>query len=235
MGGLVGWFPNPGYRGLARAASLRNLRWRGAGWVFPGDLAGWLRRGGSWGGRGLPRAERPGNRVTEHRQVLLARSRVRAGTGAAQTGRCAGQEASVLHARAGGCISTRCRARPNFQKLAEKSGEAIWGDAPTLCCAQGPAGPDVLLLRDLCTRAPAFGVPPPTVTGPVGETPHVCSHQKRGEAVGRGSALVAGWTLMVARDLRRRRGRVKWPEPLCGDAVRGSAQVVWHDLGVQPQ
>lgn len=63
--------------------------------------------------------------------------------------------------------------------------------------------PYVLLLRDLCTRAPTFGVPPPAVTGPLGEMPHICSHKKWSEAVGQGSGSVAGWILAVACDLLR--------------------------------
>lgn len=53
--------------------------------------------------------------------------------------------------------------------------------------------PCVLLLGDLCAQAPTFGVPPPDVTGPLGEMPHVCSHEKQREAVGRGSGSVAGF------------------------------------------
>lgn len=76
---------------------------------------------------------------------------------------------------------------------------------PPLAVLRDPRGrqPHVLLLGDLCARAPTFGVPPPAVTGPLGEMSHMYSHKKRSEALGWGSGCVAGWILMVACDLLR--------------------------------
>lgn len=68
--------------------------------------------------------------------------------------------ALYVHAGAGGCVSILCLECLRFQKLSRKSGEAVWGDAVTLCCAQGPTGiMSCCSGRDLCARAPTFGVP----------------------------------------------------------------------------
>lgn len=76
---------------------------------------------------------------------------------------------------------------PEFPE-AGKSGEAIWGDAPTLCHAQGPRGPTALCPAAR-GQAPTFGVPPLAVTGPLGEMPSVCSHKKWSETVESGEQV----------------------------------------------
>lgn len=111
----------------------------------------------------------------------------------------------IPHAGARDRVSTLCLEHPDFQKLSKKSGGAIWGilsPFATLRDLQSQQ-PSILLPGDLCAQAPTFRVPPPVLTGPLGEEPHVYSHRKWSKAGGQWSGAVDIWVLVVACDLLR--------------------------------